>query len=69
MTFKQALRKMPTLLHASYDPLSHTTVADLLYLAEHEIDLCVLGEETDIRTNSEFARVQDFRDMLRRESA
>lgn len=48
--FDVAVRTMPAAIQMSFDPLQHKTVDDLIYLAEHEIDLYREGEETDIRS-------------------
>lgn len=57
--FKQALRAFPKFL-MSFDALSHKTTSDLVFLARHELDLYEEGEETDIRTPAELAKVRQF---------
>jgi GNAT superfamily N-acetyltransferase len=40
--------------------MSHKTVSDLVFLAQHELDLYHEGEETDIRTPKQLAAVKAF---------
>ncbi len=42
--------RMPVAVAGNYDPLSHTNVGDLIYIAEHELTLYAEGEDTDIVT-------------------
>lgn len=51
LTFKQARAKMPGCVAGNFDPLAHTTIEDLAYGAEHELDLYYEGEYNDFRNN------------------
>jgi hypothetical protein len=42
--FEDALKILPRYLFAMVDPLGHTTVSDLRFLAQHELDLAAEGE-------------------------
>lgn len=60
---------MPDCLQRSYDPMAHATVADLVRLATHELDLYTEGEESDIRTSFDEKRVRDYLRSLARDVA
>lgn len=45
MTFKQALRILPTCLQSGLDPLGqHQNIGDLRFMAQHELDLHFEGD-------------------------
>jgi hypothetical protein len=48
--FQEALGDMPNCVFGNYDALTHKTVADLVYCAQHELDLYNEGEFCDIRS-------------------
>jgi hypothetical protein len=41
--FKKAIKKLPNGI--SYDPMEHTTIKDLLFIVQHELDL--INEEPE----------------------
>jgi hypothetical protein len=53
-------KSFPNILIASFDPLVHKTIDDLVELARHELDLFKEGEESDIVDNSDVIEVVDF---------
>lgn len=59
-SFKEAYKAFPKFLQ-SYDPMGHKTVADLVFLAETEIDFYHEGQDTvDIQTPKQLRQVQEF---------
>jgi len=64
MTYDAAVKALPGALIGSYDPRSHLTVAALLRMAQHEIDLWNEGEETDIRSAREANAVRRYMAQL-----
>lgn len=44
---------MPMAAFGNFDVLTHKTVEDLVYCAQHELDMWNEGEETDIQTINE----------------
>lgn len=59
-SFEAARRAFPKFL-LSFDPLSHKTVSDLLFLARTEVDFYEEGQESvDIRTPKQLQQVKDF---------
>lgn len=58
--FEAALRDLPLAVFGSYDALYHKTVSDLVWIAQHELDLYEEGEETDIRSKAQVAQVRKF---------
>lgn len=46
-SFGAALKSLPVFI-SGIDPLHHTTVEDLRFLVQHEIDLYVEGENNDL---------------------
>lgn len=61
--FKKALKKAPYL--GGIDFLRHTTVEDLHYLTQHEIDLYEEGEQSDIKTDRELRIYQKYLNYLK----
>lgn len=59
-TFDLALKQLPRVCMGNYDPLAHTTVQDLVYCAQHELDMYEEGEETDIKSAKQAQKVRDF---------
>jgi len=59
-SIEEALDNMPLLLVSSYDPGFHKTLADLVSLGQHEIDLYDEGEESDIGNSAERSKVLKF---------
>jgi hypothetical protein len=49
-SFTQALSKMPESVRGNFDALAHTTIEDLAYCAEHELDLYYEGEYNDFKS-------------------
>jgi hypothetical protein len=41
---------MPQSVCGNFDPLTHTTIDDLAYCAEHELDLYYEGEYNDFKS-------------------
>ena len=50
--FALAILCLPIEIVASFDPLIHRTIADLVYLVRHELDLYDEGEEADLTQDS-----------------
>jgi len=48
--FEVALKNLPRTVIGNYDPLTHKTVSDLVWIARHELDMYQEGQETDIRS-------------------
>jgi len=64
-SFDIAVKKMPVLLFASFDPLSHKTIADLRALGQHEINLFNEGEESDILNSRQLASIERWVSSLK----
>ena len=60
--FALAILCLPVEIVASFDPLTHKTIADLVYIVRHELDLYNEGEETDLTRDS----LADCRKFLKR---
>lgn len=58
--FEKAFQEMPECAMGNYDPLEHKTVEDLVFCAQHELDMYEEGEETDISTTRQVKQVRAF---------
>jgi hypothetical protein len=58
--FDRALKQLPESCRGNYDALSHTNVADLVYCAQHELDLYEEGEESNIKSAKQAQKVKDY---------
>lgn len=59
--FKVALRLLPRAAELSFDQFAQTTVADLCWIVQHEIDLYNEGQDgCDIRTARDLAACRRF---------
>lgn len=65
-SFDEALRRMPKLLFGSLDYSYHKTLADLHYLAQHELDLWQEGEESDIHNDRDAQQVKKWMEAVAR---
>lgn len=59
-SFDLALKQLPESCRGKYDPLSHKSVADLIYCAQHELDMYEEGEESDIKSDREAQKVRYY---------
>jgi len=59
-SFEDARKELPIPVIGNFDPLTHKTVADLVYIAQHELDLYAEGEDTDIRSTVQAGTVREF---------
>lgn len=57
--FAEARRGLPACVQG-FDPLGHTTVSDLVFMVQHELDMLQEGEETDIRSAADTKVCQRF---------
>lgn len=51
--FAAALKKLPSCAMGNFDPLTHTTIADLRYCVQHELDMFYEGEDSEIQNTRE----------------
>lgn len=63
MTYSAALKILPQTI--CYDALRDTTVKDLIYLAQHELDLYSEGEENNLDTPEKVREVIRFINRVR----
>jgi hypothetical protein len=49
MTFKEARKRIPRCVEGNYDSLTHTTIEDLAFCTQHELDLYYEGEDNEIK--------------------
>jgi hypothetical protein len=63
-----ALSKMPAFM-GGFDPCQHKTLEDLCFMAVHEIDLWVEGEESDIQSDADLNEVAAWLRYLERKIA
>lgn len=63
MTFKQALKTMPSCVNG-FDPMTHTRIEDLAWLTQHELDLYLEGEDSDIRNQKDLGKAKAFYQLL-----
>ena len=59
-SFKAALRAMPSSVALNFDALTHTTLEDLAYCAEHELDLYYEGEPNEFKTKRQVESAKQF---------
>jgi hypothetical protein len=60
LSFRQALRKMPEGVRGNFDALAYTTIEDLAYCAEHELDLFYEGEYNDFKSKRVVAAAEKY---------
>jgi len=60
LTFDQLAKKLPSCLAGGVDWMNTTTIDDLAWIAQHEIDLHQEGEDNDIRTGRQLKAVENF---------
>jgi hypothetical protein len=65
VTFDQLVKKLPMCLVGSWDPLAHTTISDLAFIARHELDLYEEGQENDICTSKDLKECKAFLALCR----
>lgn len=58
--FKTALKRMPSILCESFDPLGHKTVADLVHIGRTALDLHDSGEDGANLTPRQYAAITRF---------
>lgn len=58
--FYRAFGEMPECICGGFDPCAHTSIADLVNIARHELDLYQEGEETDITSAIDEDQVKKF---------
>lgn len=60
MTFEQARKALPGTVLLNLDPMTHTTVDDLAFIAQFELDLYEEGEPTEIKTAAQANAVRRY---------